>query len=100
MSVNIADRFWARVQTSDGGECWPWTGSKQQGGYGSVSVRVDGRVTSTPAHRMAYTLAKGPIPAGLTIDHLCRNRACCNPAHLEAVTIGENVDRGWAFRAA
>lgn len=55
---------------------------------------VDGRLVR--AHRFSYERAVGPIPAGLQIDHLCRVRACVNPAHLEPVTCGENVRRSWA----
>lgn len=50
------------------------------------------------AHRIAYWIAKGPIPDGLTIDHLCRNTLCVNPAHLEAVTLQENIRRSWRDR--
>ncbi len=57
--------------------CWVWQNSRNSKGYGQVSIC--GRVRST--HRMAYELLVGPIPAGLHIDHLCRNRACCNPTH-------------------
>ncbi|GAC70794.1 hypothetical protein GS4_41_00410 [Gordonia soli NBRC 108243] len=69
--------------------CWQWTGAIQSKGYGSFQFR--GRTRST--HRLAYELLVAPIPAGLQIDHLCRNRACCNPAHLEPVTAGENHRR-------
>jgi len=51
------------------------------------------------AHRVAYVLAHGPIAAGLHVDHLCRNRLCCNPAHLEAVTVRENLYRSPAMIA-
>jgi hypothetical protein len=84
----LEPRFWPQVVK--GPECWEWTGH-QRNGYGSI--RAYGRQLG--AHRVAYQLAFGPIPAGLTIDHLCRNKLCVNPAHLEPVTIGENVRR-WA----
>lgn len=71
------------------GDCWTWTGAIQSKGYGSF--QYDGRRQST--HRLSYALLVGPIPSGLQIDHLCENKACCNPAHLEAVTDAENKSR-------
>jgi hypothetical protein len=74
------------------GDCIVWTGASNRLGYGSLSV--GGRFFM--AHRLSYELSKGPIPAGLEIDHLCRNPPCINPAHLEAVSHTENVRRGEA----
>ena len=70
--------------------CWEWIGAKGTGGYG--------RFRHAPAHRVMYERLVGPIPAGLQIDHLCRNRDCVNPAHLEPVTQTVNILRGdgWA----
>lgn len=70
--------------------CWLWTGTKHNEGYGRVSFRG----TKAFAHRTSYERFVGPIPEGLTIDHLCRNKSCVNPAHLEAVTRKENAFRG------
>lgn len=74
------------------GNCVVYAGTITPSGYGNV---YDG-YNPVPAHRLAYELAKGEIPSGLQIDHLCRNRRCCNPEHLEAVTRLENVRRGMA----
>ncbi len=72
------------------GPCWLWTGKTNKGGYGEI--KVAGQRLRT--HRWMYEIVKGPIPDGLQLDHLCRQRACCNPAHLEAVTHRENMMRG------
>lgn len=71
--------------------CWQWTASIRSDGYGEVKFRGHTRLV----HHAAYELLVGPIPDdGLVFDHLCRNRACCNPEHLERVTQGENLARG------
>ena len=80
-----------------GAGCWEWGGARSKAGYGQI--RSGGRGVLLYAHRVAYELARGPIPPGLVIDHLCRNRGCVNPDHLEVVTNGENLLRGDTFAA-
>lgn len=82
------EKFWLMVDKTDG--CWNWTGYVLPSGYGNWVNRKFG--TSRP-HRIAYELIVGPISEELQIDHLCRNRLCCNPGHMEAVTQVINVRR-------
>jgi HNH endonuclease len=78
--------------THDG--CWPWLGSVSGTGYGSFSIRLArGQRSGRVAHRLVYEVLVGPVPPELELDHLCRNRRCVNPAHLEPVTASENQIR-------
>lgn len=76
--------------------CWTWTRYKNHSGYAVMLVDVPGhwRRSARMLHRIMYEMIKGEIPKGLVLDHLCRNRACCNPAHLEPVTNRVNLLRG------
>jgi len=85
------ERFWSKVDRRADASCWTWLNGTHDG-YGAFWDPERERMV--PAHRYAYELLVGPIPGGLTLDHLCRNRGCVNPAHLEPATRGENVRRG------
>ena len=105
-SAELAQRFfWPHVDQSGGPDaCWPWRRSLSSTGYGQLnSLNLLGRWAT---HVLAYELSNGPIPGGLFLDHTCHNsdlecdggkrcphRRCCNPAHLQAVTNEENVER-------
>lgn len=84
-------RFMARVEHPHWQLCWRWLGSRSADGYGRFSLTARKRVY---AHRWLYELVRGPLPPGLQLDHLCHNRSCVNPAHLEPVTARENTLRG------
>jgi hypothetical protein len=79
------------------GDCWAWSRAHfKKTGYAMFSIRGrNGKWRPTVAHRIAYELYIAEIPAGLDIDHLCQNRRCVNPWHMEPVTRGENTRRGW-----
>ncbi len=84
----LLKRFFSKVEKR--GECWEWTGTLNESGYGIINI--DGRMYR--AHRLMWVWRRGPIPEGLVIDHLCRNRSCVNPAHMEVVTHRVNILRG------
>lgn len=90
----IADR----VALTDSG-CLVWLGSINPYGYGQVQVGRRGEGVRQ-VHRVLYEKVHGPVPAGMELDHLCRNRVCCHPDHLEPVTRLENILRGIAARRA
>lgn len=94
-------RFWAKVDVPfapDG--CWTWTAGRNGDGYGSFQLTVaPRRYRATGAHRLAYVALIGDPPAGFDLDHLCRNRACVRPDHLEPVDHRTNVLRGEGLAA-
>jgi hypothetical protein len=80
--------------------CWEYTGLRNRYGYGTISTgsRLNHSIAQRLAHRVLYEAMRGPIPDGLELDHLCGNRGCVNPGHLEPVTHIENVARAWKDR--
>jgi hypothetical protein len=95
----LPERLMRRVtKRADG--CWVWGGAHDPTGYGVIFGTLDGgRYRKLYTHRVAYTVHVGPIPDGRDLDHLCRNRWCCNPEHLEPVTRRENLLRGETLTA-
>lgn len=84
-------RFWSKVDKS--GDCWIWTAARNAKGYGQI--RIGGRTGRMHAsHRISLVLAGTELMPDLEVDHLCSNRCCVNPAHLEQVSHAENVARG------
>jgi hypothetical protein len=103
-SKEIKDRLLKRVTQSESG-CWIWGGPVTNSGYGTLPITRGGKRVNRLAHRLSYEIFRGPIPEGLQIDHLCRERICINPEHLEPVTARENILRSpiaiaarWAAR--
>jgi len=86
--------LWKKIERE--GDCWVWTGSTANRGYGSI--HHNGRNGYLP-HRLVWELLRGPIPDGLVLDHMCQNRRCVNPKHLDPVTNRVNILRGKSVAA-
>lgn len=89
LSEDILDKFLSLVVSHGGNDCWEWVGCKNREGYGQFNCQ--GR--SYVAHRVSYEHYKGDIPDNLVIHHMCYNKSCVNPNHLEAITNKENLSR-------
>lgn len=95
LDPRLPERFWSKCIPEPNSGCWLWLAAVCSGGYGVFGL---GRSVRR-VHAVAYDALVGPIPSDLVIDHLCRERSCCNPAHLEPVSRGENVLRGTGVAA-
>lgn len=95
MKISTEDRFWRHVEKMNPNGCWAWQGAKNNSGYG-VFLPMSRQTGGVPvlAHRFSLALEGRFVPSGLAVDHLCRNRSCVNPSHLEIVTMRVNVLRG------
>ena len=89
----LHDRLLSNIRISDDSQCWSWKSPLVQG-----RAKIKYRYKSLFAYRVAYEYFVGAIPDGLTLDHLCENKGCVNPFHLEPVTQGENVSRHFENR--
>jgi len=90
LEPTVLERLKARIQVNEDTGCWEWTGELNRNGYGRIWVKGKRLM----AHRVTYEHFIGLIEEGLVLDHLCRTRCCCNPAHLDPVTVQENTHRG------
>src|SRR3990172_4635332 len=93
--ANTIETIMSRIESITESGCMIWMGATQDKGYGTV--KWNGKTARV--HRLIYTLLKGTIPLGMTLDHLCRVRCCVNPDHLEVVTGKENTLRGIGLSA-
>lgn len=96
---DILNKLESRMIPEPNSGCFIWLGAVNGHGYGIIGMRENGKKVQRRAHRVYYQLLKGLVPKELSLDHLCRNRLCINPDHLEPVTPVENVMRGESFYA-
>jgi hypothetical protein len=85
---SVEERFWSHVDIRSANECWPWLAAKRKSGHG-VFLWAPHRLT--PASRFAYILTHGAISDTMTVQHLCHNHPCCNPAHLQLLSLADKL---------
>ncbi len=90
---SLIERFVEKIEIDLDG-CWHWRGFLDKAGYGRIRSEGGREGESVYTHRLSYELYVGPVPPDKFLDHLCRHRYCCNPEHLEPVTLQENTKRG------
>lgn len=90
---DFAEMFWLRADRRGDTECWNWKQRLLPNGYGRINDSRNG--TRPYAHRVSYELSRGSIPNGFEVHHLCGNKACVNPAHLEALSVADHRGLGW-----
>ena len=87
--MNLPEHIFNKTMFEPNTGCWIWTGAKGKSGYGNIGINKK----TYSIHRIVYEIEKGQIPIGYQIDHLCNNKICINPYHLEAKTPKENIIR-------
>jgi hypothetical protein len=97
--TRLPGRFWKKVSPEPNSGCWLWTGAENGNGYGTIARGLrdrlgDDRAHAVASHRAAFHHLVRPLRRDEVIDHRCRNTFCCNPAHLEPVTMAVNTERG------
>ncbi len=93
LTADDTRRFWAKVARGRADACWLWTASTYRNGYGMFSLRRGRTSKPTPAHRVAYALAEGPLRAGEVVWHRCGTKVCTNPRHLVQSSLSEPMRR-------
>lgn len=97
MTADLFNKVVSRFTMGDG--CWEWTGARNYKGYGHFTFREAGRKTGRSGHRLVWEHFVAPLTPGMELDHLCKNRGCVRPSHLEEVTPTENKRRSSAYDA-